>query len=55
MVSCVGIATAWMLFCKFVQACCSAFAMLSLVPGISALSSFSQVSCDVEMNLLPKG
>ncbi len=49
-VSCVGVGTTWKLFCKCVQVRHSPFAMLVLVPGTSALSSFSPGSCDVELN-----
>ncbi len=49
-VNCVGVAMAWKLFYNCVQVCHSPFAMLLLVPGTSALSSFSQGGCNVELN-----
>ncbi len=49
-VSCVGLATAWKLLCRWVQACRSPFAMLLEDLITSALSNFSQGYCDAELN-----
>ncbi len=50
LISCVGLATAWKLFCRWVQACRCLFAMLLLDPSTSALINFSQGDCDGELN-----